>query len=65
MKVSGLLLAAGAGRRMGQPKPLVRLGGRTLLEHTLDFLLALELHEVLVVLGHRAEEVGAALPGGV
>ncbi len=30
--VAGLLLAAGAGRRLGQPKALVELGGQTLAE---------------------------------
>ncbi len=31
--VTGILLAGGAGRRMGAPKPLLPLGGRTLIEH--------------------------------
>lgn len=30
-----LVLAAGASRRMGRPKPLLELGGRTLLAHAL------------------------------
>lgn len=31
--VTGIVLAGGAGRRMGAPKPLLPLGGRTLIEH--------------------------------
>ena len=38
--VGGLILAAGAGRRMGRPKALVRPrpDGPTLLEHTIPVL---------------------------
>ena len=31
--VTGIVLAGGAGRRMGAPKPLLHLGGMTLIEH--------------------------------
>jgi CTP:molybdopterin cytidylyltransferase MocA len=31
MTVAALLLAAGASRRLGRPKQLLRLGGETLL----------------------------------
>ena len=33
--VTAIILAGGAGRRMGAPKPLLRLGGRTLIEHVI------------------------------
>ena len=32
-EVTGIVLAGGAGRRMGAPKPLLRLGDKTLIEH--------------------------------
>jgi molybdenum cofactor cytidylyltransferase len=35
-RVTGLVLAAGGSRRLGQPKQLLPYCGRTLLDHTLD-----------------------------
>jgi CTP:molybdopterin cytidylyltransferase MocA len=57
---AGLLLAAGAGRRYGMPKALVRRDGRLLVERA-----AATLHDggcapVVVVLGAAAERVRAA-----
>ena len=34
--VTGLVLAAGGSRRLGQPKQLLRYGRGSLLEHVLD-----------------------------
>lgn len=36
--VAGLVLAAGAGRRYGQPKALVRHQGRLLVDRAVDTL---------------------------
>ena len=56
--VSAILLAAGEARRMGRLKQIMPLGGSsTMVEQTLDNLLASRVSEVIVVLGHRAEEV--------
>ncbi|MFQ5743088.1 MAG: NTP transferase domain-containing protein [Acidobacteriota bacterium] len=60
-KVAGLILAAGASRRMGFPKPLLPLAGRTYLEHILDTLATSPVDPTLVILGHRAEEIRAAV----
>ena len=38
MSNHGLLLAAGAGTRMGRPKALVEVGGKALVDHVLDRL---------------------------
>ncbi len=57
MTVSAILLAAGASSRMGEPKPLVRWDGRTLIEWELDQLRTSCVDEVVLVLGSRAEAV--------
>jgi nicotine blue oxidoreductase len=49
--VGGIVLAAGAGRRFGGPKALVRLGDRTLLERSVGLLLAGGCAPVVAVLG--------------
>lgn len=59
--VSGLVLAAGASSRMGRPKSLLPVAGRPLLQHVVDAALASRLDEVIVVLGHCADEIEAAL----
>ncbi len=59
--LNGLVLAAGQSRRMGEFKPLLPLRGRTVIENTVDCLLDAGAETVVVVLGHRAEEVEACL----
>lgn len=61
----GLLLAAGAGRRMGRPKALVELAGRPLLLGALDALRAGGCAPLFVVLGAAADEVAELVPGDV
>lgn len=58
--ISGVVLAAGTSTRMGRPKQLLDLGGRPLLQHALD-VAAESFDEVVLVLGHEAEAVEAAL----
>lgn len=65
MPVSCILLAAGASRRLGQPKQLVRVGGETLLERSIRLALEAGCERVLVVLGARAREMADALDGGI
>jgi molybdenum cofactor cytidylyltransferase len=55
--LSGIVLAAGASTRMGRPKQLLPLGDRPLLQHVLDEAAASLLDEIVLVLGHRAEEI--------
>jgi molybdenum cofactor cytidylyltransferase len=62
--VSGVVLAAGVSSRMGRPKQLLEVAGRPLLQHVVDAALASRLDEVIVVLGHCADEVAAALTLG-
>jgi nicotine blue oxidoreductase len=56
---AGLLLAAGAGRRMGMPKALVRHGGRLFVESAAAVLAAGGCDPVLIVLGAQAADVRA------
>jgi len=62
---SGLLLAAGAGRRMGRPKALVELEGEPLVARALRTLVDGGAAPVVVVLGAEATRVRAVLPAGV
>lgn len=63
-RVAGLLLAAGLSRRMGPAnKLLAPLGGKPLVRHAGEALMASEAQPVIVVTGHEAEAVKAALAG--
>jgi molybdenum cofactor cytidylyltransferase len=64
MSSAGVVLAAGASRRMGRAKQLLPLGGRPLLEGVVASACASRLDEVLVVLGARADEILAAVDLG-
>jgi CTP:molybdopterin cytidylyltransferase MocA len=63
--ISGVVLAAGEGRRFGGTKQLALLDGRPLLLFAVEALRDAGIGEVVVVTGHDAEAVEAALPGGV
>lgn len=60
--IAGIVLAAGRSTRMGAPKQLLPLGTRTAIEMVVEQVCR-RLEQVVVVLGHRAEEVGGALAG--
>jgi CTP:molybdopterin cytidylyltransferase MocA len=57
MTAAALILAAGASRRMGQPKQLARLGEETLLERTVRVCTEAGLSPIVVVLGASAEDI--------
>ena len=59
--LSGVVLAAGESRRMGKPKQLLPFGDATILERVVDALLGAGVGEVIVVLGHLAEQVRVVL----
>ena len=46
---------------MGRPKQLLPLAGRPLLQQVVDAAVASSLDEIILVLGHRADEVRAAI----
>jgi molybdenum cofactor cytidylyltransferase len=63
--ISGIVLAAGTGSRFGSTKQLVEVDGKPLVRHPIDALRAAGVDEILVVIGHDAETVEAALPSDV
>jgi len=60
-RAAAIVLAAGESRRFGSPKQLLPWGATTLLEHVVDVALESSVEKTLVVLGHRAEEIGSLL----
>lgn len=63
-RVAAIILAAGRGSRFGEaPKLLAPLEGRPLVRHVTEAVLASRVRPVLVVVGHKAGEVEAALHG--
>ena len=56
-----IILAAGASRRLGQPKQLVRVGDETLLGWTIRVARESGLDSVFVVLGAHSEHILAAV----
>lgn len=62
MSITAVLLAAGRGSRLrgltdDVPKPLMRLGGRTLLDRGLESLSIAGIQDVVVVTGYRDEAI--------
>jgi molybdenum cofactor cytidylyltransferase len=64
--ISGIVLAAGTGSRFGGTKQLALLHGKPLVQHAVDALVAAGIDEVIVVTGHDAVKIAAAvsLPDG-
>ena len=61
-KITGILLAAGASRRMGsQNKLLSDLNGKTMIEVVATELINSKLSHIIVVTGHESEKIKAAL----
>ncbi len=57
MTITGLVLAAGSSRRLGQPKQLLPYKGRTLLDATLEVARAAPFDQRLLTTGGAAAEV--------
>ena len=60
-QVAAILLAAGQSRRMGAFKPLLPFGNKTVIECCIDYLRDGGVETIVVVLGHRADEVRESL----
>ncbi len=59
-RVEGILLAAGESRRMGYPKPLLKIGERTFVEHITATMLE-ALCRLVIVLGADAGRIRRAI----
>jgi molybdenum cofactor cytidylyltransferase len=55
--IAAAVLAAGESRRMGSPKPLLPIDGSFFLEKIVAALGRTRIAAIVVVLGHRAEEI--------
>ena len=55
--VAAIVLAAGRSRRMGQFKPLLPFGDRTVIDHCIDNLRHGGVETIVVVVGHRAADL--------
>src|SRR5207245_3456759 len=62
-RVAGVVLAAGAARRMGRNKRLLELGGEPLVRRAARRALEAGLSPVVMVLGHEAERLRVELAG--
>jgi molybdenum cofactor cytidylyltransferase len=63
-QISVLIPAAGASRRLGQPKQLVRYQTRTLIQNAVDIALSIDPQEVIVVTGANEKAVKGAVQHG-
>ena len=63
-RIAALVLAAGQSRRMGKTnKLLAEIDGEPMVTHVVDTVLASQARPVVVVTGHEADRVRAALAG--
>jgi molybdenum cofactor cytidylyltransferase len=66
MSTTGLVLAAGGSKRLGQPKQLLPYGPATLLDHVLNTARACRFDQLICVVGGSAVEIRARVDlGGV
>jgi 4-nitrophenyl phosphatase len=60
-EVVAIVLAAGESQRFGQPKQLLPVGNKTMIQHVVDVVLYSPVQQVIVVLGCRAAEIEASV----
>ena len=56
-KFSAIILAAGFSSRMAAFKPLIRIEGKSFVEHAVTLFRTAGVEDIVTVLGHRAPEV--------
>ena len=57
-----IICAAGSGKRLrpltlNRPKPLIKVGTKTILEHMVDNMVDLGINKIKVVVGYKKEKV--------
>ena len=67
--MKAVILAAGKGTRMReltdeQPKPMLKVQGKPILEHILQGLVAADIRQVFIVTGFRAEMIESYFADG-
>ena len=61
MKVSGVLIASGASRRLGKPKQLLPWQGSVLINKIIDNIRKSAIEELIIVLGYKHKEISNVL----
>jgi molybdenum cofactor cytidylyltransferase len=59
--ISAIILTAGKSERMGRPKALLEIRGRTFLENILEAIRQSDVQDTVVVVGHHRHEIETAL----
>ena len=59
--LEGIILAAGESRRVGYPKPILKIDGQTFIERIAESMLAV-VPRLTIVLGAHSDRVRAAIP---
>lgn len=59
LRIGAAILSAGYSSRMGEFKPLLKIGGETMLERCVRLFLRPEIERLVVISGHRAPEIEA------
>ncbi len=59
--VSGVILCGGTSRRMGSPKGLLTIAGKSFLRHLVEVLESARILDVAIVLGADADKIAPAL----
>jgi len=61
LKVSGVLIASGASRRLGKPKQLLPWQGSALINKIIDNIRKSAIDELVIVLGYKHKEISNVL----
>ena len=59
--VGAVVLGAGASYRMGSPKALLKIDGKTFLDHVVGVLRSAGIRDIVIVLGADADEIRKSL----